>query len=221
MTVTCECGKVFEGKEVMFNGKPLAPKFCPECITSIRSAGEIQAKADRKAGLEESWKKFCPAAFQEFQTDRIPDKTMLAAILRWKYGPRGLMISGLTRAGKTRSAWQLLQREHFLNRTTAKVTGMDVMLYVEALMKEDADTGGWISERANADLLLLDDCFKAKMTPRAEEALFAIVDHRTQHGLPMIVTLNDSVDSLLPRLSDDRGAPLVARLKEFCEVLKV
>jgi len=53
------------------------------------------------------------------------------------------------------------------------------------------------------------------------EGLFALCVGRRAHndGRPILVTINDTDETLATRLSADRGKPLVRRLRDYFEVL--
>ncbi len=69
------------------------------------------------------------------------------------------------------------------------------------------------------DLLLLDDVFKGKLSDGLEQAIYSIISLRTENEKPTILTLNDVGETLLARMSPDRGPALVRRLREFCEMI--
>ena len=56
-----------------------------------------------------------------------------------------------------------------------------------------------------------------KFTPRCETELFNLIEERSQHLRPLIVTTNTVGDSLEDKLSDDRAGPFLRRIREFCE----
>jgi len=55
------------------------------------------------------------------------------------------------------------------------------------------------------------------MTERCETELFNLIEERSQHLRPLIVTTNTVGDSLEDKFSDDRSGPLLRRVREFCE----
>jgi DNA replication protein DnaC len=67
----------------------------------------------------------------------------------------------------------------------------------------------------NVPLLFLDDMGKEKMTDRMASCLFALIDQRTMHKRPTIITTNLTGDTLMERFHDkETGAAFVARLKD-------
>lgn len=78
-----------------------------------------------------------------------------------------------------------------------------------------ADAANWIEQKARVGLLLMDDTLKVKLTDSVEAALFMLVNYRTENELPIILTTNDTGETLQTRMSEDRGAALLRRLREF------
>jgi len=69
-------------------------------------------------------------------------------------------------------------------------------------------------------LVFFDDLGKCKLTENVEANLFEVVEQRTAWERPTIVTTNDTGESLKARMSENRGAPLVERIKEFFQVVE-
>lgn len=196
----------------------LAVKYvfvCPTCAE--RQAERDQREALLKAGnyRAESWKTFCPAEFQSTEAHKLPSPTKLQQVLGWPYGKRGLILHGISGRGKSRCAWELLKREYLAGRSVAVLDcgfGFD---YGARFSASVADAARWIDQKARVDLLLMDDTLKIKLTDSVEAALFMLVNFRTENQLPIILTTNDTGETLEARMSDDRGAALLRRLREF------
>ena len=69
----------------------------------------------------------------------------------------------------------------------------------------------------------MDDLCKAKMTEAQEQALYAVFERRAAWLRPTIATMNSTGDMILARMTEagraDRGAALLRRMREFCEVV--
>lgn len=164
------------------------------------------------------WKDLCPAEYQSCDPHKLPLPERLKQVLAWEFGPRGLLLHGPTSQGKTRCAWALLQREFIKHQhQVVAATGYDFSIHIPALYAKGADhVEHWVETCCKAEICFLDDPFKAKATERTEDVLFAIVDQRLAHQRPLIITANDTGESLAGRLSADRGLPLVRRLRDAC-----
>ena len=127
-------------------------------------------------------------------------------------------MRGRTGTGKTRCLWLLIKK---LILAGHEVRFFDCLAFAHACAREFYSGEGdvWAEEIAKVQIVAFDDFGKAPFTERAEAELFALVERRTAHLLPILATLNMSGAELSAKSSKDRGDPLVRRLKEFCEVV--
>ena len=221
-TKQCEsCGTSFQR-----TGTPVALRmfhYCSECDEKRKRQQQEENRARELASLNHNWKLICPPIFRETDPRRLPRPKILDEILKWKFGPKGLLIHGPTSLGKSRMAWQLLRREHLEEgRQIIALDLLDLGLELSATLGRSPDYAAeLVRGYCRAQILFLDDPFKARLTDRVEEILFAIITRRTDHMKPIICTLNDTGETLLSRLSEDRGAPMIRRLREFSTEVKV
>lgn len=173
------------------------------------------AKVKRKSRFEQ----LCPTIYQATVPHRLPSPTKLDKVLRWSYGPMGLILYGPSGTGKSRCAWLLMQQEMKSGKSALFLDASISYDYTETFEKNAAQSSKWISLHASCDLLLLDDVFKGKMTDGLEQAIYSIISLRTENERPTILTLNDIGETLLSRMSPDRGPSLLRRLREFCETV--
>lgn len=210
-----ECGQQFELPPYRF-----AQRFvfvCPQC--SERQAEEDQRAARERSGVrrEEAWNRICPVLFQNTEAHKLPSPTKLDQALKWCYGPQGLILHGASGKGKSRIAWEILKREYRAGKSIAALDGAFGYDYAAKFATSSADVARYIEHKMLIDVLLLDDVLKAKLTDSVEQALFNIVNCRSERGLPIIVTTNDTGETLTARMSEDRGHALLRRLREFSQ----
>ncbi len=165
----------------------------------------------------EKWRLICPAAFLDTEIDKLPKLEGTTKALAWKYGKEGIILNGPTRRGKTRTAWLVLQQVFLSGKSISVLDSVAGFTYAKQFSAGIEQAADWVEKHCVCGLLLLDDVFKAKLTESFESAVFAIVDYRIAHNLPIIATLNDTGETLKARMSSDRGDALVARLKEMCQ----
>jgi DNA replication protein DnaC len=191
--------------------------FCDDCAAADSAIRTAEMIANTKAARLARWNAICPPDFQLTTASKLPSPSKLQTVLRWQYGPRGLTLHGNTGKGKSRCAWELVKREFFAGKTV-RALGTDAGFeYARQFAASTEQAARWVESHIAVDLLLLDDVLKVKLTESFESALFGIISGRTEHRRPIIFTTNDSGESLIARMSTDRGEALVRRLREFCE----
>lgn len=184
----------------------MSREYCPRCQTL------------HEPTLDCVWHRLCPPLYRSTDPARLPAGP-LAAVRRWTFGPQGLLAVGPTGSGKTRACYLLL---HDLHLAGVPLRTFDCAAFGHEVARRfrDGDGEAWADRlAAHRGVVFLDDLGKVPFTERVEAELFALVERRTSHRLPIIATTNASGSDLEDRLSTDRGAPLVRRLREFCEVV--
>ncbi len=162
---------------------------------------------------EDVWRKRCPILFQETDMKKLPCPSASKKAMAWKYGPRGLILHGPTGTGKTRTAWLLIRRLMAENIFVRSMTCTDFGNQLADRFRDREGPTWWLRQVATQACLFLDDLDKCVFTPRVELELLAIVEKRTSHKLPTIVTMN-VVGSVIEKALPVGGKPLVRRLRE-------
>ncbi len=194
--------------------------FCAKCAAAKIITAETDERARIESVRETKWKELCPPAYQDTEIERLPNPSKAVEILAWNYGPRGLLLHGKTRKGKSRCAWLLAKKVMATGKSVRVLDSMAGFAYAAVFAAGGLEVKAWIDSHAKCGLLFFDDVFKVKLTDSFESAVFAIVDYRLAHQMPILATLNDTGATLTARLSLDRGEALVARLKESCDVIQ-
>jgi DNA replication protein DnaC len=198
------------------DGVPLDGKskaYCELCEHGERKVRERQDK-------EKKFDELTPSLFRKTRPQQIPAQDALVEALKWEpqadkpfllaYGPPG--------RGKTRTAFLVARRLFSTSRTRnptflhSPAGGFSARI-VSAWRDGGADE--LVREYRGADILLLDDIDKDKLSPRAEEALFAVINARAEAGLPTILTTNASGERIVARFTEEFRGPILRRLAEF------
>lgn len=217
-----QCQKCYE-PFVPFSVTALTDKLinvCPECA-------EKEAVSDQRAAVNRvnsqlasrEKREIVPVAFRDTQAHMLPSPQMLQRVMVWKFGRQGLCLHGPTGTGKSRCAWMLASREHKAGRVVRSMDAKMGYVYAAQFAESPAVVKEWIDKHTACDILLLDDIFKVKLTESVECAIYSVFSMRTEDGKPTILTTNDTGDSILDRMSVDRGAPFVRRLRQFTRAI--
>lgn len=181
--------------------------------------------ATRRAYFETN----CPPEYRDFDADwpdLQPYREQINAVLAWKLGKKGLLLSGPSRRGKTRSAYALCRR--LLCDEAKDVAIWQAHDFFSALQecvrfgRDEAE--GFVRRQAHRRVFFLDDYGQhAAIASRAEWAeawFFRFLDLRIGLGLPLIVTTNLTAAQMSQASTDTRANPIVARFLELAEPIK-
>jgi DNA replication protein DnaC len=167
------------------------------------------------------WERLCPPLYRNTIPEQLPKLSQFQEVQEWKYGPRGLLLVGPTRRGKTRSAWKLLERLHFEERRwITAFNPMDLKLAVAKQWRDPEEAESWVHGLRNVAVLFLDDLDTVKPTEAMEETIYDLFESRPTHEKPIIATVNGTGRELAARMNTcGRGAKIVERMREFCHVV--
>ncbi len=216
---TCpECQKEHWIETITFpSGKVIDKALCPECLAEQKRQEQEETQHRKQAQLKERWQEICPPLYRQTDPARLP-QDKLAEVLGWEYGPKGLFLIGPTGSGKTRAAYLLLRR---LLEQDRRIISFDCAAFGHEVATRFRNGTGedWAKNLAKVEIVFLDDMGKIPFTERAEAELFTLIERRPANLLPIIVTSNMTGRDMETKASNDRGAPMVRRLREFCHVI--
>lgn len=198
----------------------------------------IDLKAASLAFIADARKRDAIARFEAFVPMAMRDsdwghpslaanREQIARVLSHQVTQRGLLLTGRTGRGKTRSMWALLRR-------LACDEGRDIRYYhaqdwfasLQSFLNFGRDDArGWVDAVARRPVVFIDDLGQEAMqTARSEWAMswfMRFLDIRVSERLPLYVTTNLDAQGIAERgTSNVRGDPLVRRLIEICEPIK-
>lgn len=219
---TCpKCQIEFESEAVLFEGREMfstVPALCGKCAEQCDRERRERESRFIEAEWARKWEKICPVRFRDTESAKLPDAAAMEAVLSWVYGRDGLLCHGPTGKGKTRCLYLLLHRLHFKqHRSIIALGAADFGLQCGRLFWVDQDgAAAYIQSLIRAEILMIDDLDKARFSERVEAELFHVIDARTANGRPILASLNSTGDELAAMMTEQRGFPIVRRLRDYC-----
>lgn len=167
-----------------------------------------------------------PKRFVDTDLKRLQTSMQIAALWNPTLGKPGLMLHGMSGIGKTRVAWNVVNRiwKDGLEQGFALPINYMSMREFERTLIDSFEThthGKELKKLCEAEFLVLDDLGKERLTSRMATDIFAVLDHRTEHSLPTIITTNFSGKAFIDRfLPQDRetGLAIARRIRDYFEI---
>lgn len=219
--ITCACD--FDTEEIVFLDRTISfQKQCDTCITAITEEREREEKRQKTEQREKEFWSMVPKIYQTTDENQIAPH-LKKAIREWKYGPIGLGFKGPSGSQKTRASVLLLHSLHkggrsvfYLKATNLTKNAVEAFSNDKATKKHALES---IRHATECQILLLDDIGKGRLSPSAEESLYALLDTRTENMLPTIWTTNADSSQLHDMMSEDRADAIMRRLIEFSKII--
>lgn len=190
---------------------------------------ELRARAKKLFDQSKMGARFQTRTFENFKVDKQNEKAF-EAVNRYandfgKFSDQGLgfILSGPYGSGKTHLAGALAIE--LMSKGIPVVFGTLISLlgkirqtYSESWKQEDELE--ILNTYSKVDLLIIDDLGKERASEWSLEKLFSIVNTRYEDNLPIVVTTNYSMETLIDKLTtnknSDVGESIVSRLHEMC-----
>ena len=222
------CGQQFQAIFVTAPGLGcyFSQLHCPPCQAKLRAEQEAAERTREAEARRKAWAELCPVEFRandeggETDPNRLRlEQPKFSEALRWRFGKTGLLLIGPSGTCKTRVAWRILRREFEAGR---RVVAMKAHGFGVECQERRTSKGGfadWYRHLVRVPLLFIDDLGKGRFTDDAESHFFGLIDERTENGRPMIITSNSTGTALKARMSEDRGEPIIRRLRDYCQTV--
>lgn len=226
---TCSvCGASFHYVPMIVGGVEIGgPPFrCDRCEGEYLAKIEAEELEERRRAAAagrarrlEAWRtRICPPRLlaTDLQHPTLQAENLQRA-LAWQYGPKGLLLHGVTGTGKTRTLYLLCERLFVEEGRTIEIFPACDFAFQLAKAYHDGADYRFIERCRTVEVLALDDLGKEKMTDRVQSDLFGIIDWRINYHRPILVTTNCDGDAFASRFPDPETAvPLIERLRGSC-----
>jgi hypothetical protein len=191
----------------------LRPTVCGACA----DATELQPSSP---GCRSEWQRLCPPRYQRELPAELLVQPWVNCVLRWKHGPQGLLVVGDTGTGKTWVMWWLLRR---LLEERCSVVTLDAVTYRSGLTvaARQGDAADYARRLLLVDVLYWDDFGQTHLSGAASEMLLHVVEQRTSHERPLLLTSQYSGYALESQFERQQmGTAVRRRINDFCRIVK-
>lgn len=214
--VSCRrCGGIYKTYEPSGMGPDLV---CPSCVQAEEAKGRARER-------EKAFSKLCPPAMAATVLEKLPawndNQPSVKKALAWNPTPEKplLILHGVTGRGKSRLMWQIMKRLAVEQGLPPVYFGAGELSLSVSSAWADMKAEALVHSLKAAKVLAFDDLDKDRLSPKAEEALFAVISHRCDHGKPTLITTNLTGEPLVARMSAEMGTALLRRLREFSSTI--
>jgi len=171
----------------------------------------------------------CPRDFREFDADRPEiqiNREQINRVMAWKPAQLGILASGETGRGKTRSMFALCKRllcEE--GKDVAIWHAKDFFAELEGNVRFGRDEAGdFVRRVAMRPILFIDDYGQEAVAANKQEWatgwFFRLLDIRIGNRLPLLMTTNMTAKQMAAGARDITSDPLIRRLLELAEPIK-
>jgi DNA replication protein DnaC len=199
------------------------------------AVGATYAADCRRRDCFNRWQTACPVEYQDsdWQHPQLAAyRPQIERVLAWRpiAGGKGMLLTGPTGRGKTRSMWALVKAlsEECKEVRVWHSTDFFAKLQEQVNFGRD-DALGWVQAVARRKILVIDDLGQESvMAAKADWAqswFFRLLDIRLGEELPIIITTNLTADAIACQGDTQsrkglRADPLIRRLLDLCDIVK-
>jgi hypothetical protein len=191
----------------------LRATVCQNCSAPVLSQPSSAARTSE-------WQRLCPPLYLRDLPPGLMARSWVAGVLSWQYGPQGLLIVGDTGTGKTWVMWWLLRR---LLEERYSVATLDAVTYRSGLTSaaRQGDAADYARRLVLVDVLYWDDFGQTHLSGAASEMLLHVVEQRTSHERPLLLTSQYSGCALESQFErQEMGTAVRRRINDFCRIVK-
>ena len=226
------CGNRFDQIVLRVLGKEVfRQRECCYCNGRREKEARAAGNQKRQRANEEGWL-FCPPRYRNCDRALLPIAVeTIDRVLEWRprvHG-RGLGLVGLPHTGKRRLLYLLAKDLHFSGIHVAQISDFEFVRVGSEDEELRASTRHAIANIKSAPALILSDIGAQRLTERAQEEFYSLIEHRAQRALPILWSTQFEreqiaarfVNRTTPELALKLGRAAVDRLTQVSDVIQV
>jgi DNA replication protein DnaC len=183
----------------------IVPCACKEREIAERRSQRLLEKSNLRA--------LAGMTFESFIQQDAPLKNAFKWARQYAMNPDGwLVIMGGYGTGKTHLAAAIGNYRLAIGEPALFMVVPDLLDHLRSAYApgSELDYDDFFEGVRQAQLLILDDLGTQTSTPWASEKLFQLFNHRTLYRLPTVITTNNSLDEINPRLASRMSDPMIS-----------
>lgn len=214
------CGREIGLETIECLGVRVVVTNCEDCEPMVVEHYSPGAHAQSEPiSMHPRWDRDCPPVFQQLCNGERPmgpiDRVAFERVRAWRpQNGRGLAISGDSGIGKTTALWSLARSLEQEGLVPIVVTSVELFRVLARSAKELADEQ-WLTR---CGVLMIDDLGKEKVTPAGAAMLWELVERRTTHLKPIVVTTRFTGPQFVARFAEqEMGNDIRGRIAGACD----
>lgn len=226
------CGRKFDRMILRVLGEEVfRQRECADCSDQREKDARATENQERLRANEERWRSFCPHRY------RNCDRTLLAIppesinhVLEWR--PQqgcGLGLVGLPHIGKRRLLYMLAKDLHFSGIRIAQISDCEFVRVGSEDEEVRAAVRRMIAKIQSAPVLIFSDIGAGRLTERAQQEFYSLIEYRSQRALPILWSTQFSREQIAarfvnrnePELALKVGRAAVDLLTQISDVIQV
>jgi DNA replication protein DnaC len=226
------CGNKFDRIVLRVLGKEVfRQRECSDCYGRREKEARAAGNVERQKANEEGWL-FCPPRYRNCDRALLPIAVeTIDRVLEWRprvHG-RGLGLVGLPHTGKRRLLYLLAKDLHFSGVHVAQISDFEFVRVGSEDEELRAFTRHTITKIKSAPVLIFSDISAQRLTERAQEEFYSLIEHRALRALPILWSTQFAreqiaarfVNRTTPELALKLGRAAVDRLTQVSDVIQV
>jgi hypothetical protein len=216
------CAKAFVSEPVRLWDCEIPVTVCEACGPMVTEHYSCDREQDRAVTQNPWWDETCPPNYRELITGkRFPehcDRRAIDRVQAWTASePKGLVLLGSSGAGKTLSLWA---KARDLERAGIKPVFLSAVEFARKLSTaaRDLDRAEWLMR---AQVLIIDDLGKEKLTAAVAPLIWEVLDARHNHGRLTLISTRFRGQEFVSRFTEPvLGEDIRGRIAESCTVVQ-